>query len=164
MMDWRSITFLSACLLLVTGCAVDIYSDAGMRKLHRVSMRVDAFDFEMTSRGEMLWNGVARVSRMGGALYSVNAQEASGSDCPFGPFTKPNSYKLTLRTQKAGGNANDPDTYSFVASIESTDLQGDCKSLARNQSSASLQYVKLRPGQSLELSGNDGFRVSIRRR
>lgn len=162
-MDWRSVILLPACLM-VMGCAVDIYSDAGMRKLHRVSMRVDALDFEVKSRGEILWTGVVRVSRMGNASYSVDAREASGSECPFKVGTKPNSYRLTFDTQKAGGNANDPDTYSFDAAIERSELKDDCETLVSTHSSVSRQYIRMRRGQSFELSGEDEFRVSIRRR
>ena len=162
-MDWRSASLLSVCLM-VTGCAVDIQSDAGRRKLDRVSMRVDTLDFEVTSRGEVLWNGVARVSRMGNASYSLEAQEASGSECPFRINTKPNTYKLTFETQKAGGNANDPDTYSFDATIERSDLRDDCETLAITRLSASQRYIKIRRGQSIELSGENQFRVSVHRR
>lgn len=162
-MNWRSATLL-AVFFMTSGCTVDIYSDAGRRKLDRVSMRVDALDFEVTSHGEVLWAGIARVSRMGGASYSLEAREASGSECPFKVDTKPNSYELIFTTRKAGGNANDPDTYSFDASIERSGLSSDCVSLVRTRSSTSRQYVRMRRGQSIELSGEDDFRVVIRRR
>lgn len=162
-MVWRLATLLSVSVM-VTGCAVDIHSDACRRKLDRVSMRVDALDFEVTSRGEVLWRGVARVSRMANASYSMAAREASGSECPFRVDTMPNSYDLTFNAQKAGGNANDPDTYSFDATIRRSDLGGDCQTLVRTHSSASRRFIRIRSGQSIELSGEDEFRVYIRRR
>jgi hypothetical protein len=162
-MNWRSATLLTA-LVMTNGCTVDLFSDAGRRKLDRVSMRVDALDFEVVSRGEVLWTSVAKVSRMRGASYSVEADEASGSDCPFNVVTPRNAYELTFTTQKAGGNANDPDAYSFDASIERSDLGSDCRTLARTRSSVSRQYVRMRRGQSIKLLGEDDFRVIIRRR
>ena len=162
-MALRSAILLSACFA-VSGCAVDIHSNAGRKKLDRVSMRVDALDFEVASRGEVLWQGVARVSRMGGASYSMEGKEASGSACPFRVDGESNSYNLYLRTQKAGGNANDPDTYSIDATIERKDLGGDCKSMMKTQSSVSRQFFRMRRGQSIELSGEDEFHLSIHRR
>ncbi|WP_156839961.1 hypothetical protein [Novosphingobium aquimarinum] len=127
-------------------------------------MRVDLLDFEVESRGETLWTGVASVSRMASAFYSMKAEEASGSECPLKIGTKRNSYKLALNIRKAGGNANDPDTYSFEATIERLDLKEDCKTLVRSISSASRQYVRMRRRQSIEFSGADDFQVVVTRR
>jgi len=160
--DLRSLTLLSV-YFFASGCTIDINSVAGLQKLDRVSRRVDAIDFEVSSRGETLWGGVAKVSRMRSALYSTDGQFAPENECAHSTDIKPSSYKMTFRADKAGGNANDPDTYSFDANIERSDLQSDCKTLAKTSSRAIRRYVRMLRGQTIEITGEDALRVSIHR-
>lgn len=162
MTELRSLILLSV-YFIASGCTVDINSVAGLQKLDRVSKRVDAIDFEIFSHDEMLWSGVAKVSRMRSALYSMDGQFAPENECAGSTDNKSSSYKVIFRTEKAGGNANDPDTYSFDASIERSDLQNDCKTLAKTSSRASRRFIRMRPGQTLGITGEGSFRVSIHR-
>ena len=134
-------------------------------KLDRVSLRLDTFDFEIDYHGDTLWQGIARVNRMAAANFSLKGEEAAGPTC-F-PVTsipyRSNKYELTFRAYKYGGNATDPDTYRFVATINRSDLAANC--VDHVNSEARLEKMRrVRRGQTIELSGKNGFVLRIVRR
>ena len=162
-MNWRyiSLSFLGT----LSGCMTfDLYSEEGKRRLEHVSLRIDAFDVEIASRGEPIWHGIAKVNRMQPAVYSVDALEASGPQCRPIRTGLSDSYKLVFQINKYGGNAKDPDTYRFSANIRRSDLAPDCKEMIVTNANVEKDLVKTRRGQRLEFMGEDGFSVGITRR
>jgi len=149
-----------AAFLLLSGCAASQDNMAGMTQLERVSLRIDTFNIEVASNGEVLWQGLAKVNRMTPARYSTKAEVAAGPEClPMLP-ARFNSYTLTVQVNKYGGNVRDPDAYKFVASIERSDLTDDCR--ATQASEVRVEKVmRMRRGQRVELRGDNGFRVTI---
>jgi hypothetical protein len=161
-MNWRSTSLMAAMLTLSSGCAPNIYSEEGLRKLHRVSARIDIFDYQFISRGEPLWSGAAKVNRWQNAVISVEGSEA-GSTCSSSVEGIPLSYKLRLEVHKYGGNANDSDTYQFKANIQRSATASDC-TRAVGPAVSVERIARMRRGQSMELIGEDDFRVVIVRR
>jgi hypothetical protein len=161
-MNWRSTSLFAALLTLSNGCAPNIHSDEGMRKLARVSARIDTFDYEITSRGERLWSGVARVNRWQDARYSLEGREL-GSRCNSTVDSKPITYNVRFEVHKYGGNANDPDNYRFKASIQTPDMASDCTAAVGTAVSVE-RIARMRRGQRIELTGEGDFRVVIVRR
>ena len=97
-----------------------------MTKLDRVSLRLDTFDVELSSRGDVFGHGVLTINRFTPATYSLTANFAAGPNClPLGQ-TRSGSYQAEIKIYKYGGNATDPDNYRFTATMERTDLADDC--------------------------------------
>ena len=134
-------------------------------KLDRVSLRLDTLDFEIEYGGDLLWQGVARVNRMASSALSLQGEEAAGPTC-FPVASSPhrsNKYEMTFTAYKYGGNATDPDTYRFVATINRSDLAANC--VDRISSEGRLEKLqRMRRGQTMELRGKNGFVLRVIRR
>ncbi len=134
-----------------------------MAKLDRVSLRLDTFDVEISSRGEVLGHGVLQVNRLNPATYHLEASVAAGPNClPLG-LSRSSKYSAEMKIYKYGGNATDPDTYRFAATMERTDLASDCVREILSPAKAE-KMMRLRRGQDVELGGDNDFRVTIHRR
>ena len=161
-MTGRCFPFWLTCFVL-SGCAAIPNRPAGMTELQRVSLRIDTFDVAIALHGETLWVGVARVNRMTSATYVLDAREAAGSMClPLAPG-RSSSYRLSFLAMKYGGTATDADTYGFKASIQRSDLANSCSGTV-NSGAAIERTLRMRRGQHVEFTGEDDFRMSIRRR
>jgi hypothetical protein len=134
-----------------------------MSKLDRVSLRLDTFDVEITLNDEVLGHGVVQVNRFTPATYSLESTSAAGATClPLGP-SRSSSYRAEVHIYKYGGNATDPDTYNFKATIDKTDLAGDCVNPVKSQSRTE-KLARMRRGQDMELIGPNGLRLELHRR
>lgn len=153
---------LLGCMLILSSCAPNIYSDAGRRKLERVTQRVDTLRFEVETRGDLLWQGEARVTRMQDAVLELKGEDAKGPPCRTGSRWRGGSYTAGVRVHKYGGNANDADEYEFTVWVEHLDLTQDCND--RTRSTAQARAVrKLRAGQEFTFKGNSDLTIRIER-
>jgi hypothetical protein len=126
---------------------------------------LDTLDFEIEYGGDLLWAGVARVNRMASSTLSLQGEEAAGPTCfPVASIPyRSNKYELTFTAYKYGGNATDPDTYRFVATINRSDLSANC--VDHISSEGRLEKLRrMRRGQTMELRGKNGFLLRVVRR
>lgn len=131
-------------------------------KLIRVSLRIDTIDVEISQPSTLLWKGMVRVNRMNRAIYSLEGEEAAGSGCrPMGSHS--NSYRITLNVMKWGGNATDPDEYRIDSTLNRKDLAANCLDVIPSGSRIYREVVKIRRGQTVELSGDQGFHITLSR-
>jgi hypothetical protein len=153
---------LAGCLLILGSCAPNIHSDAGMRKLQRVTHRVDTLNFMLESRGVVLWQGVARVTRMQSAELELKGGDASGPICDERGTRRGGSYTAGVRIHKYGGNANDRDSYEFDAWVVNVDLAPNCKDEVSSGDQAHARRT-LGVGQEFTFKGNGDLKVTIER-
>lgn len=156
-MSLSLVVALSACTTF------DLYSEEGRRQLEQVSLRIDTFDVEIYSRGEIIWHGTAKLNRRQSSSVTVDGLEASGQRCSRPGSEPSNRYKVEFVASKSGGNAIDPDRYQFKASIWKSAFAADCKTPIFSEAGTS-KTVRMRQGQRIDLDGKDGFGVTIVRR
>lgn len=151
---------LIATLACLGGCAPGIYREAGRQKLTEVSTRIDNIEFEIWFQGELIWRGSAKVNRSTPANQILKITEADLPTCQ--PFGGSRERQVSIRFYKFGGNYRDPDVYKFEASITHGKTSQDCGG-EPSRSSRAERTTKLGRGQDLEVNGEDGLRMIVRR-
>ena len=136
---------------------------AAREKLDRVSLRIDILEVDISQRGQLLWRGTVGVNRMNRAIRTIEGEDAAGAKCrPMGFHS--NSHRITLNIMKWGGNITDRDKYSIDATLERSDLPADCSANIASGARITKDVVRIRRGQTIALSGENGFHVTILRR
>ena len=131
-------------------------------ELDRVSRRIDRFQASVFMGVERLWSGELSVNRFAPASYTEGRNGAAAPSCPEPGRNISSGRELNVRIHKYGGNVSDPDHYSFTAGVRRTVPSTDCKSTA-NHAVSLEERANVGPGQQLELRGEGGLRLVVRR-
>jgi hypothetical protein len=149
-----------AVLVSLQGCAPSLYSEAGREKLAEVSTRLDTIDFEVWWGNDLIWQGAGQVNRFTPTNQSLKITEADLPTCQ--PWGGSRDREASVRFYKYGGNYRDPDTYKFEVTLTQSKASRDCGG-EPSKDSRGERTAKLRRGQTLEVTGDNGLRMIVRR-
>jgi hypothetical protein len=121
-----------------------------------------ALDMDVTAHGERLWSGTLRVNASEGR-YTASRSDFSGT-CgdAAAAATRPKFDKDSLSVSaRRSASGTELDLFTLSANWQRPDAQ--CQGLNGLRTSAIISTVRIAPGETIELEGDGGLRIRVKR-